>query len=100
VRDLRSWLVLGLVIEQPSHGYELSERYRSRFGRLLPLALPRTYEMLDVLRDRGLIEPAQLNEVTRQAALRHSFRATARGIAAYRGWLSSDMASRVAIGEL
>jgi DNA-binding PadR family transcriptional regulator len=100
VRDLRSWLVLGLVIEQPSYGYELSRRYRSRFGRLLPMALPRTYEMLDVLRDHGLIEPAKLNEVTRQTALRHSFCATARGIAAYRGWLSSETASRVALGQL
>jgi hypothetical protein len=34
------------------------------------------------------------------ASLRHSLRATARGIAAYRGWLSSDIASRIAIGEL
>jgi DNA-binding PadR family transcriptional regulator len=63
------------------------------------MTLARVYETLSALRDRGLIEPAEVDTTTRQTALRRSFRATASGIEAYRGWLSSSVAARVALWE-
>lgn len=36
VVSLVSWLVLALVIEKASYGYEIGARYRRRFGFFLP----------------------------------------------------------------
>jgi DNA-binding PadR family transcriptional regulator len=84
------WLILGLVIDEPSYGYEISSRYKSRFSDLVPLTVPRVYAALDRLRDDGLIEPLALEdtpEVPKQHLMRRSYRASAQGAAAYRDWL-------------
>ncbi len=44
------WLVLALVIEQSSHGYEISQRYQRRFGSFVSMSVPRVYAALDRLR--------------------------------------------------
>jgi DNA-binding PadR family transcriptional regulator len=95
--DLRApayWLVLGLVIEQSSHGYEISHRYEARFRDVVPLTVPRVYAALDRLRDDGLIELLELEdatEVPKRHLMRRSYRANARGVEAYRGWLVEQL---------
>jgi DNA-binding PadR family transcriptional regulator len=97
VEDPRSsgvWLVLALVIEQPSHGYEISQRYERRFGSFQSMSVPRVYAALDRLRDGGMIEPIALKPVKparKQHLMRRSYRATDAGVQAYRRWVAEQM---------
>jgi DNA-binding PadR family transcriptional regulator len=97
VEDPRSsgvWLVLALVIEQPSHGYEISRRYERRFGSFQSMSVPRVYAALDRLRDGGMIEPIALKPVKparKQHLMRRSYRATDAGVQAYRRWVAEQM---------
>lgn len=86
--------MLALVIEQPSHGYEISRRYERRFGSFAPLSVPRVYSALDRLRDSGMIEPVALKPAEpagRQHLMRRSYRATRSGTQAYRRWVAERM---------
>jgi DNA-binding PadR family transcriptional regulator len=88
------WLVLALVIEQPSHGYEISQRYERRFGSFHSMSVPRVYGALDRLRDTGMIEPITLKPVKpapRQHLMRRSYQATDAGVQAYRRWVAEQM---------
>jgi DNA-binding PadR family transcriptional regulator len=95
--DARSpvaWLVLALVIEQPSHGYEISQRYDERFGAFAALSAPRVYAALDRLRDAGMIEAVVLESakpVRKQHLMRRSYRSTPAGLKAYRNWVAERM---------
>lgn len=53
--SLRHWLVLALVIERPSYGYELAARYDRRFAAFLPLGAGNVYSSLDQLERYKLI---------------------------------------------
>lgn len=89
-----AWLVLALVIEQPSHGYEIGQRYDERFGSFAALSVPRIYAALDRLRDAGMIEPIVLKPADasgRQHLMRRSYRATPAGVAAYRHWVAERL---------
>jgi DNA-binding PadR family transcriptional regulator len=89
-----SWLVLALLIEQPSHGYELSQRYDERFGSFASLSVPRIYAALDRLRDAGMIEAVVLDSAKparKQHLMRRSYRATSSGVGAYRSWVAERM---------
>lgn len=90
-RSPAGWLVLALLIEQPSHGYELSQRYDERFGAFAALSVPRIYAALDRLRDSGMIEPVVLDTTKptpKQHLMRRSYRATPAGVTAYRAWVA------------
>ncbi len=93
-RVLRSQVdiyVLGLVIEKPSHGYEISQRYEARLGTFLQVSRSRIYKTLSRLERDGLIEamPAEaLSGARRGAKAGSSYRATPDGARAYRGWLA------------
>jgi len=95
--DARSpvpWLVLALLLEKPSHGYEVSQRYDERFGAFASLSVPRIYAALDRLRDAGMIEPVVLGPAKparKQHLMRRSYRATAAGAHAYRRWVAERM---------
>ena len=95
--DLRSpaaWLVLALVIEQPSHGYEINQRYERRFGSFVSMSVPRVYVALDRLREAGLIEPIELRPAgppRKQHRMRRSYQASEAGISAYRRWVAERM---------
>jgi DNA-binding PadR family transcriptional regulator len=97
VEDSRSpadWLVLALVIEQPSHGYEISQRYEHQFASFLPTSVPRVYGALDRLRDAGMIEPIALKSgqpSARRELMRRSYRATRAGVQSYRRWVAERM---------
>jgi DNA-binding PadR family transcriptional regulator len=83
--------VLGLVIEKPSHGYEIGQRFEGRFGDFLNAGRSAIYAALGTLMDAGLIEKMSGRSTTgvRQGAKAGApYRATARGARAYRGWLA------------
>jgi DNA-binding PadR family transcriptional regulator len=88
------WLVLALLIEQPSHGYELSQRYEQRFGSFASHSVPRIYAALERLNRAGMIEPTTLkpaNPTGRQHLMRRSYRATPAGAEAYRQWVADRL---------
>src|SRR3984885_15322069 len=83
--------VLGLVIEKPSHGYEIGQRFEGRFGEFLNAGRSSIYAALGTLMDAGLIEKMSGRSTTgvrRGAKAGAPYRATARGARAYRGWLA------------
>jgi DNA-binding PadR family transcriptional regulator len=89
-----AWLVLALVIEQASHGYEICQRFQRHFGSFMSMSVPRIYGALDRLRDAGMIEPAVLKPgkpARRQHQMRRSYRATSMGVDAYHRWLAEQM---------
>jgi DNA-binding PadR family transcriptional regulator len=93
-RSSSAWLVLALVIEQPSHGYEISQRYQRHFGSFQPMSVPRVYAALDRLRDAKMIEPIVVKPVEparKQHLMRRSYRATRAGVKAHRAWVAERM---------
>jgi DNA-binding PadR family transcriptional regulator len=94
MQPLAAWLVLALIIEQPSHGYEIHQRYELRFGGFLPTSKPRLYAILNRLLDAGMIELIVLEPIGRprkQHGLRRSYRATRAGAQAFRCWFAERM---------
>ena len=79
--------VLGLVIEKPSHGYEIGQRFEGRFGGFLSAGRSSIYAALGSLVEAGLIEKMAGRSRTgvRQGAKAGApYRATATGARAYR----------------
>jgi DNA-binding PadR family transcriptional regulator len=91
MRSPVNWALLGLVIERPSYGYELAQRYERRFGETLPVsAIGHIYTALGVLDERGLVEEIPgTREEGRQP--RPRYRATEAGVAAYCDWVVSQV---------
>lgn len=104
--------VLGLVIEKPSHGYEINQRFRERFGQFLQADRSSIYRTLGRLVRDGLIEAMPLDEipfVRRGAKVGPSYRATSDGARAYRVRLaeharadprSSDLLGRLMLAAM
>ncbi len=88
-----AWLVLGLVIERPSHGYEIVQRYDDRFGWLLPISSSGVYGDLERLRGDGFLEEIAEEQPVGDARSRsrRCLRATRLGAQSYRGWLAGRM---------
>ena len=90
-----NWALLGLVIERPSYGYELGQRFERVYGELLPIScIGHIYKALEALKARSLIEelPATVAlrmDVRRQG--RGHFRATTQGVSGYREHLAAQM---------
>lgn len=94
-----NWAVLGLVIEKPSYGYELLQRFGARYGELLQVSSPsHVYAALNRLQRAKLIELApdadsddgrSEEEKARQPKI--PYRATADGARAFRGWLADRL---------
>jgi DNA-binding PadR family transcriptional regulator len=76
--------VLALVLEQPSHPYEVWQRFDERFGSLIPVGTSRIYKAVKSLRDNGLVEEFQPGST-------RAYRATAVGARTHREWLAEDM---------
>lgn len=95
MRSPVNFAVLGLVIERPSYGYELSQRLQSRFGELLEVrSRSHVYAALDRLQGEGLVEGmrAEVPAVERPARQpKVHYRATAAGALAYRQWLAERL---------
>jgi DNA-binding PadR family transcriptional regulator len=77
------WALLGLVIERPSYGYELAQRFEHAYAGMLHLSgVSYVYTALDTLQRRGLIEEISAARTGRQP--RPRYQATAEGIRSYK----------------
>jgi len=89
MRSPVSWALLGLVIQRPSYGYELVQRFERTYGDALELSSPsQIYTALDALVQRGMIEELPSEEMAaigRQP--KPHYRATAAGVSDYEQWL-------------
>jgi DNA-binding PadR family transcriptional regulator len=86
-----AWALLGLVIEQPSYGYELAQRFRRVYGEALGLSYrTNIYRPLEILHKHALIEEAPAGGEEAPAPNRlpkPHYRATEQGVHAYEQWL-------------
>jgi DNA-binding PadR family transcriptional regulator len=90
-----AWALLGLVIERPSHGYELAQRFRRTYGETLALTHHKDiYRLLDMLHTHELIEetaPPEEEKPARNRLPKPHYRATEGGQGAYEQWLLSEL---------
>jgi DNA-binding PadR family transcriptional regulator len=95
IRSPLTWAVLGLVIERPSHGHELAQRFRHIYGETLALGHQKDiYRLLDTLHTRELIEetgPREDEQPARNRLPKLNYRATERGVRAYEEWLLLEL---------
>jgi DNA-binding PadR family transcriptional regulator len=94
MRSPVSWALLGLVIERPSYGYELVQRFERTYSDALELSsASQIYTALDTLARRSLIKklPAddEAPDVLRQP--KPHYRATAAGVRGYQDWLIAQV---------
>jgi DNA-binding PadR family transcriptional regulator len=92
LRSPVSWALLGLVIQRPSYGYELVQRFERTFADALDLSsLSQIYTALDTLRRRGLTEEFVVEDEDDAHAIvrqpKPHYRATAEGVRSYEQWL-------------
>jgi len=85
-----NWTLLGLVIERPSYGLELANRFQRVYAEVLPVSGDsHVYSALDALAGRGLIEILPGVAAGRQP--KPHYRATASGLRAYEDWLVTQV---------
>lgn len=93
IRSPVSWALLGLVIQRPSYGYELVQRFERTYGDALGLSsISQIYTALDTLKRRGMIEeipPDSGAAIGRQP--KPHYRATERGMHDHREWLITQL---------
>ncbi|MHB1539597.1 MAG: PadR family transcriptional regulator [Solirubrobacteraceae bacterium] len=93
MRSPINWALLGLVIQRPSYGYELVQRFERTYADTLELSSrSQIYTALDSLSRRGLIEHAhdeRGEDPVRQPKLH--YRATEPGVRSYEQWLIEQM---------
>lgn len=93
MRSPVNWSLLGLVIQRPSYGYELVQRFERAYGEDLELSSPsQIYTALDILQRRGLIELLPVADavgLSRQP--KPHYRVTDDGMGAYVDWLASHV---------
>lgn len=94
MRSPVNWALLGLMIERPSYGYELVQRFERTYGDLLTLSsASQIYNALDALMRRGLIEEivadGPQHGAVRQPKLH--YRATAEGVRRYQDRLIAQI---------
>jgi DNA-binding PadR family transcriptional regulator len=90
MRSPYNWAVLALLIELPSYGYELAQRFERTYEDALRLSShAQVYKALDALQARGLIEAlppdGPTDEDLRQP--RPRYRASPQGVQSYEDWL-------------
>jgi DNA-binding PadR family transcriptional regulator len=85
--------VLGLVIEQPGHGYDLARRLEARFGSS-GFAPTGVYSALDQLCAEALVRSAgsRTDEENERAAPRRIYEATPKGIDHFEEWMLGSSA--------
>jgi DNA-binding PadR family transcriptional regulator len=84
------WALLGLVIERPSYGYELAQRFETAYAGMLHLSgVSYVYTALDTLQRRDLIEEIPGTRSGRQPKPR--YRATDEGVESYKERLTAQI---------
>jgi DNA-binding PadR family transcriptional regulator len=95
MRSPINWMILGLVIERPSYGYELGQRFERDYGDLVRLGSDsQVYAALNALAEKRLLEQVPGTEAVRSSAGRQprpAYRATPSGIEAYQAWLVTQI---------
>ena len=90
--SLADWVVLGVVAEQPTHGWPVVRMLRAdgELGRVWTVPRAVVYRSLTTLTERGLLEARGEAEGVR-GPQRTIVGATARGRAALRRWLETPV---------
>jgi DNA-binding PadR family transcriptional regulator len=95
IRSPLAWSLLGLVIEHPSYGYELAQRFKQVFGDTLMVGSHKhVYRFLETLRLHSYIEetaPSAKEKPARNRLPKPIYRATSGGRRAYADWLVSQL---------
>lgn len=78
--------LLAALHEQPSTGYELTQRFRSRLGHVWTASHQQIYRELGKLHDEGLLAMETIAQEERPD--RKRYQVTERGIEALRDWLA------------
>lgn len=85
-----NWALLGLVIERPSYGNELYQRFQRVYAGVLPLSgESHVYAALNALEGRGLIAEIPGSRSGRQP--RPRYQATQSGVEDYIAWLVAEV---------
>jgi DNA-binding PadR family transcriptional regulator len=79
-------LVLALVIEKPSYGYEIHERFVRRFGEILSTSRATIYDVLARLEEEGYVAVAGSSGP--RGRPRVNFRPTDQGAEIHLSWLA------------
>lgn len=91
MRFSASMPLLGLLIERPSYGYELMQRFERLYGDALRLSGSRpVYQALEELQDRGLIGQVQVAQAPSRRPRVH-YQPTEKGLASYEDWLIEQL---------
>jgi DNA-binding PadR family transcriptional regulator len=93
LRSPISWALLGLVIQRPSYGYELVQRFERTYGEALELSSPsQIYTALDTLAHRSLIEELPGDEAPAPGRQpKPHYRPTKGGVRSYEEWLVAQI---------
>jgi DNA-binding PadR family transcriptional regulator len=86
------YAVLGLLIEQPDHGYQLTQRLQERLGAP-DVRRSYVYELMKQLAGDELIRRAEEPASIEQGAPRVLYRATRKGVEHFEDWLADSPAS-------
>jgi len=91
IRSSFAWSLLGLVIEHPSYGHELVQRFERVYGETMVLRnRTHIYRLLETLRVHHLIEEIDTPEAKMSGRSKPHYGATERGLDAYQDWLVSQ----------
>ncbi len=87
-QTLTDWVVLGLITEEPRHGFSAARELRADepVGKVWTVHRPLVYRVFEHLHTAGLIEPTHV-EPGDQGPQRTVFRATRAGRECFRCWL-------------
>jgi DNA-binding PadR family transcriptional regulator len=79
--------VLAALVEQPGHGYDLTNRLNRRMGAMLQVDLRRVYEVLEQLEKERLACSTEQHALSAPRRRRRVFSATERGHEVHAAWL-------------
>jgi DNA-binding PadR family transcriptional regulator len=82
-------IILALVIEKPSYGYELHERFKRRFGEFLSTSPANVYDALSRLEEEEYVRVAGRSGA--RGRPRVNFQATAKGVETHLSWLAERL---------
>ena len=85
--------LLGLLIQQPAHGYSLHQRLTTDLGEFWRISLSQTYNILKRLETHGFIIGWVQEHVGTPA--RRQFEATPKGVKRFEQWLFAPSGSSV-----
>ncbi|MHB8492451.1 MAG: PadR family transcriptional regulator [Solirubrobacteraceae bacterium] len=99
VRSPISWALLGMVIEEPGHGYALLKRFKVEYAEHLPIKSDwHVYRALKHMTEKGLLErrwedAGAASELTAEDERRIHYRATSDGVHRYSEGLLREIAA-------